>query len=142
MRYEVIRSDSNALSYRVTEEKQAVAAFTCSLFSDREESFREHGQFWIRELTLLPQFEDYEHLYAILKFIQYKCWCAGMPAIYLRLSSRNLFYLELYRKYGFRVIAQETREGTDPALSCDCVLKWVLPQTRHELYSHYIRQKA
>ncbi len=99
------------------------------------------GRFWLDEVRLAGRYAHYECMYAVLKFICYKCWSAGFSAVYLRISGRNLFYMELYKKFGFYVIAEEMRKIHKDISGYEYVMKYPLPQNREEEYDHYIRRK-
>lgn len=99
-------------------------------------------QFWIEYVRLSHGYEEYAVWDPVLQFIQYKCWAAGYSAIYVRLNMQNLFEQELYRKYGFRIIAQEEHAHPHGGACYEYVLKYGLPESRDEIYMDYLRRSG
>lgn len=139
MKYQQIKGDGTGISYRVTDHGTQSAEF----FYHMEDKTAGDGErkFWLDGVKLFGDYVNYECMYAVLQFISYKCWCTGADAVYLKISGKNLFYQELYKRFGFYVIAEETHEIHRGAKIHEYVMKYPLPQTREEEYFHYIRRK-
>lgn len=141
MKYQKIKDDKTGVSYCVTEHGTRTAEFSYYMERKLNDIGNTEGRFWLDEVKLFGEFANYECMYAVLQFISYKCWCAGITAVYLKISGKNLFYMELYKKFGFYVIAEEKREIRKGIMSYEYVMKYPLPMTREEEYFHYIRGK-
>lgn len=138
--------DVAAAAYRVYEKEELAAEFSYHMDTVAETKYSGAGyismnQFWIDEIQLASGFTNYRTIDAVLHFIQYKCWVAGCSAMYVRLSVKNLFYQELYGKYGFYVIAEEEKRILRGGFAYEYVMKYPLPDSREEEYSRHIRRK-
>lgn len=141
MKYQQIKEEGTEISYRVTDHGIRVAEFSYHM-KDTEDTAKDgEGRFWLDGIRLFGQFAGYKWMYTVLQFVCYKCWSTGAAAIYLKISWKNLYYMELYKKFGFYIIAEEMREIQKGITICEYVMKYPLPQTRDEEYSHYIRGK-
>lgn len=133
---------TDLISYQVYEKEKLAAEFSYVIESVHDENgggvMDSLKRFWIRGVRLVNPFEDYQTFDAIIHFIQYKCRVAGYTEMYVRLSARNLFYMELYRRYGFYIIANEEKKQTIGDFARDYVLKYALPDTKEEMYHSYI----
>lgn len=146
MYYKIIEKDkkANVTCYRVYEQEMLVAEFAYwigrKVDRDRESSFYDGNRFWIDKISLFSPFEHFDTMDAILHFIQYKCVLAGYSQIYIKLNARNLFYLELYKRYGFYVIADEGKTDARGTYDHSYVLKYTIPDTKDGMYQNYIRK--
>lgn len=141
MKYQQIKGEKTGISYCVTDHGNRAAEFSYHMEDDDSMARDGERKFWLDEVKLFGGFANYECMYAVLQFISYKCWCTGTDAVYLKISGKNLFYLELYKRFGFYVIAEEKHEIHKGITTYEYVMKYPLPQTREEEYSHYIRGK-
>ena len=139
MRYQRIREDKEGISYRVMEQEKLAAEFAYHL-EETESPGNKSSRFCLDKLCMAGEPAVYEKLDAILQFLQYKCWKAGCNAVYLRINSRNLFYLEMYKKFGFYIIAEEMREIKKDVYTYEYIMKYPLPKTMEEAYYQYIRR--
>ncbi len=140
-----------SVTYRVLVKKLPAADFSYYIeplrnsCSPPENSFayaQSSNRFWISEIRLNSGFDQYETLDAVIHFIQYKCRTAGYREMYIRLNARNLFYLELYKKYGFSIIASEQTPLSGGNTDHDYILKYTVPDTAEELYRGYIKRNG
>lgn len=131
MRYQKMNSSDSQTSYLVTDGQMKAAEFSYCIVG---------GQFWLENIQLSNPFLNYERMDAVLQFIQYKCWNMGFKDMYVKVNGCNLLYMELYKRYGFYIIAEERREVKKGAYTYEYVLKYPLPQTREEAYYQYIRR--
>lgn len=97
-------------------------------------------RFWIEEIRLAGGYENGQTMDLVLQFIQYKCWVSGCSAMHVRVHVKNLFYQDLYRKYGFYTMAQED-DVSSRAGDRKIVLKYVLPDSREAHFQSYIRKR-
>lgn len=134
MRYEQKKSVDSEYFYEVKEQGERVAEFSYRI--DAGESLRQQHTFRIGFIRFEQNYRTYERLDLVLQFIQYKCWCSGCTAMYLRLNSRNLLELERLKRFGFYVMAEESAKDSG---SCDYVLKYPLPREWEEIQS--VREK-
>ncbi len=141
MNYRQIGKEKTSVFYRVTDHEAKAAEFSYHMEEEKSTDRDGVSRFWLEEVKLFGTFANYECMYAVLQFISYKSWSTGTDAIYLKISGKNLFYLELYKRFGFFVIAEETREIHEGVKTYEYVMKYPLPQTREEEYFHYIRGK-
>lgn len=141
MRYQRIENEKEAVSYRVTQRGVHVADFSYHFEEGNIAAREEDRRFWLDGVTLFGEFACYEYLDEILQFAGYKCCCAGIHAMYLKISGKNLFYLELYKKFGFYVIAEEEYQIHKGISAYGYVMKYPLPRSREEAFDHYIRRK-
>lgn len=93
-------------AYRVYEGQDLAAEFAYHVQDVTGDDTR---RFWIDGIRLCEGYANAPVMEDILQFIRYKCLSSGCPAIHVRLDGKNLFYLELYRKFGFYMIDQEER---------------------------------
>ncbi len=121
--------------YRVYEGQDLAAEFSYHVQDVTGDDTR---RFWIDGIRLCEGHTNVLVMEDILHFIRYKCVSAGCPAIHVRLDGKNLFYLELYQKFGFYMIDQEERARTHGQISCECVLKYPVPVSREEVLEDYI----
>lgn len=133
-RINTVTEDSRVCYQAFDGEKQA-AEFSWHLESGEGSGI----VFWIDEIRLKGEYEDEQTMDLVLQFIQYKCWVSGCGAMHVRIYMKNLFYQDLYRKYGFYTIAQE--EVSSRAGDRRIVLKYVLPDSREAHFQSYIRRK-
>ncbi len=127
--------EKNSIFYEASEGDERAAEF-----SYHTETLP-HGaacRFWIDQIRLDGDFSDTVTMEAVLQFIQYKCQAAGCPAMFVRLDEKNLFYLELYRKFGFYMIDQEEWEPGQGETCCESVLKYPIPESKDEVFRSYI----
>lgn len=134
-------------AYQVFEKDEMAAEFSYYTETVKDRIYRGAGevrikQFWIDEIRLSDEFENYRTMDAVIQFIQYKCWAAGCPAMYVRLSSWNLLYQEMYMKYGFSVIAEEEKKLPRGGRVYEYIMKYSLPDSREAEYRNYIRRKT
>lgn len=141
MNYQQIKEEKTGISYRVTDHGKRAAEFSYHTEADNAVAGDGERRFWLDEVKIFDSFANYECMYAVLQFVSYKCWCTGAAAVFLKISGKNLFYLELYKRFGFYVIAEEKHEIHRGITVYEYVMKYPLPQTREEEYSHYIRGK-
>lgn len=146
---EVQNDDGRQFAYQVFEKEKAVADFLYHIESDCLKSFFEENAsgaemnsvFWIDDITLKSEFADYKFMDSILQFLQYKCWTAGCQSMYVRLNMRNLFYMEMYKQYGFFMFSQEEKQISYGQTVYECVMKYALPGSKEEAFRHYIRRR-
>ncbi len=127
--------EDNRICYEASEDGERAAEF-----SYHTESLP-HGaacRFWIDQVRLDGDFSDTVTMEAVLQFIQYKCLAAGCQAMFVRLDDKNLFYLELYRKFGFYMIDQEEWESVQGQTCSKSVLKYPIPESKDEAFRSYI----
>lgn len=133
MNYKKVNTtEEGRVYYQVFNGEKPAAEFSWHL----EDAESAGCRFWIDGIQLAGGYEDEKHMDLVLQFIQYKCWVSGCKAMYVRLHVKNLFYQELYRKYGFYIIAREEEAGAGKN-----VLKYPLPDSREEDFQSYIRRK-
>ncbi len=136
-------SGKNTVSYQVYDGEKLAAEFAFHIQVLRGEEVR---RFWIDGIRLCDEYADSPTMESILQFVQYKCAAGGCPAMHVRLDNRNLFYLELYRKYGFYMLDQEESKLPGGQVCCISVLKYPLPGSRDDVFRGYIlrteRKKA
>lgn len=140
MNYKRINTETEdgRIFYQVFDGEKLAAEFAWHL----EEGASAGIRFWIDEIRLEGGYADKRSMDLILQFIQYKCWVSGCEAMYVRLHMKNLFYQEMYRKYGFYVIAQEETSLHPGDSSWKCVLKYILPDSREADFQSYIRRRG
>ncbi len=123
------------VSYEVYEGKDLAAEFGYHVEHRPQDAA---SRFWIDGIRLSGSCSAASVMEAVLQFIQYKCQEAGCSAMHVRLNRKNLFYLELYQKFGFYMIDQEEQEPAPGQVSCISVFKYPIPNTREEFLRSYI----
>lgn len=131
MRYERKREEGTAAFYEVLEQGRKTAEFSYAMKTCRDG--RGDRQFWIERIHMEQDYLDYSYLDAVLKFIQYKCWCGGCTAMYVRVSAVNLMDMERYQRYGFYVMTEQVTEYGQGESGCHYVLKYPLPREWEEM---------
>lgn len=131
MRYERKKEEGTAVFYEVLENRKKAAEFSYAL--EPFKTGRGEYQFWIRRIHMEQDYLDYPYLDAVIQFIQYKCWCSGCTAMYVRVSSVNLMDIERYQRYGFYVMAEQMSEDRQGVSDCYYVLKYPLPREWEEM---------
>ncbi len=133
--YDADKTEYDSVSYRVYDGEKPAAEFSYHI----ECLARDEGsRFWIDEIRLSDAYGDRNTMEAVLHFIQYKCRVAGCPAMHVRLASNNIFYIEMYRKFGFYLIDEEERKLPPGRVACMSVLKYPLPESRDDVLRNYI----
>lgn len=132
MRYQVTSQENEHTAYLALDGGQEAARFSyhIEIIEGRESGSR----FWIDSLELLSGFADFEHIYAVLSFTEYKCRGEGLSAIYIKTGIKNFFYIDLLKKFGFRIIGQESLPGFRDELIY--IMKWNIPAGRDEIFMH------
>ena len=145
MKYVKTGEDPSGVSYLVFKGQEHVGDFSYEIkghTGEKHSSYRDRAkQFWIRQIHLRDAFLFYDLLNAILHFLQYKCMVCGCSAMYLRLNTRNLLMLEMFQKFGFYMISEDSREIKKGVAVYEYVMKYNLPGTLEEAYRLYIRRK-
>ncbi len=129
------RDCDNAVSYQVYEGEELAAEFSYHTQRVRGE---EAPRFWVDGIRLSDAFADGKTMESVLQFIQYKCEALGCSALHLTLDEKNLFYRELYERYGFYLIDQVETESSHGKLSLMSVYKYPIPSSKDEIYRGYI----
>lgn len=130
-------TEDNRVCYQAFDGKKLAAEFSWYTESGAGPFIR----FWIEEIRLTGDYENEQTMDLVLQFIQYKCWVSGCNAMHVRIHIKNLFYQDLYRKYGFYTIAQDEDVSSARAGDRKIVLKYILPDSREAHFQNYIRKK-
>ncbi len=126
------------ISYRVFEGKDCAAEFTCHVQRLRGS---EDCRFRINGIRLFSPYATVSVMEAVLLFLQYKAKTLGCRDMVVTLDPKNLFYRELYQRFGFYLIDQPEQEEERKETQCACVLKYPLPGNREEQFSDYIMRR-
>ena len=138
MRYEKMKTVGTRIFYRVMDRNNWAAEFS---YHTEDAGSTYERYFWLDDMRIADAYLNYGCIDSILRFVQYKCWKADFDEICLRVSGKNLLYLEWYRKYGFYAIAHERIPDGKGAYTYEYVMKFRLPATREEVYAHSIRRR-
>lgn len=143
MKYVKTEETDSGVSYLVFDGPRDAGDFSYEIHAQTEEKSYRPGskQFWIRQIHLRDAFLFYEPLNDMLLFLQYKCMITGCQAMYLRVNTKNLLMLEMFQKFGFYIVSEETREIKKGVAVYEYVMKYILPRTLEEAYHRYIRRK-
>lgn len=130
-------TEDNRVYYQAFDGKKLAAEFSWYIESGAGLSAR----FWIGGIRLMGEYENEQTMDMVLQFIQYKCWVSGCDVMHVRVHMKNLFYQDLYRKYGFYAFAQDEDISLDRLGDRKIVLKYNLPASREEHFQSYIRKR-
>ena len=136
MIYRKVKTENSRTFYQVYEGEKRTAEF-----SWRMEEKAAGTRCWIEEIRLESQKDQAQNMERILQFLQYKCLVSGCREMYVRLHRKNLFAQDLYKRYGFSIIARAGGDGARADGFAEYVLKYTLPESRDADFQHYIRRK-